>query len=964
MRTLTAALIGALMATLPSGSLPKPPADVIVGSPFLETGQGPVGADEWLSAQRIYPHASLDLGRLNANAHRQAQALRAGAGPQAQAAWQSLGPATIGGRITDIVVDPVRANTIYAAAASGGVWKSTDSGSTFHYSWNPNTVQAIGALAISGTGVLYAGTGESNPGGGSSSFPGTGMYRSTDAGATWQSIGLTGTDRIGRIAIDPTDSNRIFVAATGNLFVPGGPRGLYRTTDGGATWQLVLAGANSTTGATDVALNPADPDSVYVAMWDHYRTPVGRNYGGVGSGIFRSTNGGTSFTRLGGGLPSSSTNLGRMGLAVGKSDPNRLYAIAANTSGNFLGFWTSANRGDTWTAVPASSTLSNSQSTFGWWFGRIWVDPANASHLWVAGVPMLESTNAGNSWTSNSSSFHVDQHALGFDPRVSGRVFIGNDGGVYRSTANGSLSGGWSKGGNLSNLQFYTVAVSQQDPSRISGGLQDNGSVRSWSGWGSYRGGDGLQNLIDPTNHLKVYACSQNGSCGRSTNGGNSMSSFGSTTSSRRAWLTPVVFDPSNPAIMYYGGNQLNRSTNSAQSFTAISGDLSRGSSGSSSYNTISTIAVAKTSGSTIYVGTDDGRMWITRNTGGSWTEITSGLPNRWITRVAVDPTDANLAYVTLSGYRNGESDAHVYRTGNGGSTWQNISGNLPDAPVNDIVLHPQDRTTLFVGTDVGVFTSSNGGVSWQPAGTGLPQVSVMDLETSISSGTVQLTAGTYGLGVYRLSLTSAPGNDFSISASPASGSVNPGSSVSTTISTATTSGSAQTVSLTAGGLPSGATASFNPTSVTSGGSSTLTIATTASTPAGVHTITVTGTGSSVTRTTTYQLTVNGTGGTCTGYESSFSGTLASGANAYHPNGRYFYTANSGQHRGCVDGPTGSDFDLYLQKWNGSNWTTVASGTSSGPDESFTYNGTAGYYRYRVHAYSGSGAYTGGYDAP
>lgn len=954
------------MLTLPAGSLAMPPRDVVIGSPVneAETGiPGPIGADEWLTAQRMYPHTNLDLHRLHATAHQQAQALRSRS-VAAQAAWQSLGPTTIGGRITDLVVDPVRANTVYAAAASGGVWKSTDSGSTFNYSWNPNMVQAVGDLAISSSGVLYAGTGEANPGGGSSSFPGTGIYRSTDAGVTWQSLGLTGSDRIGGIVIDPTNSNRIFVAATGSLFSPGGERGLYRTTDGGTTWQLVLAGANTTTGAVDVALNPNSPNTIYTAMWDHYRTPAGRNYGGVGSGIYRSTDGGANWTRLGGGLPASSTNLGRMGIVVAPSDPNRLYAIAANTSGNFLGFWTSTNGGTSWTQITSTSTLSSSQSTFGWWFGRIWVDPANPQHLWVAGVPMLESTNAGTSWSSNGSSFHVDQHAIAFDPRVANRVFIGNDGGVYRSTSNGSLSGSWSKSGNLGNMQFYTVAVSQQDSSRISGGLQDNGSVRSWSGWGSYYGGDGLQNLIDPTNHMKVYACSQNGSCGRSTNGGNSMSGFGSTTSSRRAWLTPVVFDPSNPAIMYYGGNQLNRSTNSATSFTSISGDLSRGSSGSSSYNTISTIAVAKTSASTIYVGTDDARMWITRNTGSTWTEITAGLPNRWITRVSVDPTDANLAYVTLSGYRNGEDTAHVYRTTNGGSTWQSISGNLPDAPVNDIVLNPQNRSILYVGTDVGVFASANGGATWEAAGTGLPQVSVMDLETSISGGTVQLTAGTYGLGIYRLAVGGTPpANDFSIAVSPTSGSTAPGGNVSATVSTQTTSGSAQTVNLSASGLPSGASASFNPASVTSGASSTLTIATTGATPAGTYSVTLTGTGASATHTATYQLTVTGASG-CSGYESTFSGSLTSGGNAYHPNGSYFHTPNSGTHRACLDGPNGTDFDLYLQKWNGSSWATVASGTTSGPDETLTYNGTSGYYRYRVHAYSGSGAYSGGYDAP
>ncbi|GIH03034.1 hypothetical protein Rhe02_11010 [Rhizocola hellebori] len=757
-RALTAALLGLAMLVTPTASQ-CPLCNFIIGEDPEEeleemaAGGGigaPYGADEWMTTQRTYPDKAVDLGQSRAKAIEQANVVRASGGFAAQAAWTSLGPTNVGGRVTDIVVDPVRSNTVYAGAASGGVWKSTNGGTSFSYSWNITLPQSVGALAISPAGVLYAGTGEGNPGGGSVSFPGNGIYRSSDGGVTWTLLGLTGTNRIGRIVIDPADANRIFVAAAGNLFVPGGARGLYRSTDAGATWQLVLAGANSTTGAIDLAISTT---SVYVSMWDHVRTPGTRVYGGVGSGIYRSTDGGATWARLAGGLPASSSNLGRMGIAVSKSTPTRLYAIAANTSGNFLGMWTSTNSGTSWTALTNTGPVSSSQSTFGWWFGRIFVDPVSSSHLWVPGVPMVESTNSGSSWTSNSSSFHADQHAVGFDPLVANRVFIGNDGGIYRSTANGSLSGSWTKTTNLANMQFYTVAVSKQDISRISGGLQDNGSRRSWSNWGSYWGGDGLQNLIDPTNQNKVYACSQNGSCGRSTNGGTSMSNFGSTTSSRRAWLTPVTFDPTNPAIMYYGGERLNRSTNSAQTWAAISPDLSRGSSGSSTFNTISTIGVAPSNGAVIYVGTDDGRMWITRNTGGSWTEITAGLPTRFMTRVTVDPTDANLAYVTVSGYTAGDIAPHVFRTTNGGTSWQDISGNLPNAPVNDIVYNPQNRTVLFVATDVGVFTSSDTGVTWTTAGTGLPNVPVLDLDTTVSAGVTQLTAATYGLGMYRVAV-------------------------------------------------------------------------------------------------------------------------------------------------------------------------------------------------------------------
>ena len=278
-------------------------------------------------------------------------------------------------------------------------------------------------------------------------------------------------------------------------------------------------------------------------------------------------------------------------------------------------------------------------------------------------------------------------------------------------------------------------------------------SVRSWggSGWNSYNGGDGMSNLIDPTNQNKVYSCSQYGACSRSTNGGSSMRAFGSTGTRRMNWVTPLALDPSNPSIVYYGGERLARSTDSAASFRTISGDLSSGGAGGEHYGTISTIAVAKSDGRVIYCGTDDGHVWVTRDTGAHWTDISAGLAKRYITRVAVDPADANLAYAAVSGFDNGDAGTHLFRTADGGKNWKSIAGDLPDAPVNDIVVDPQQRQTLYTASDVGVYASTDGGTTWTPVGTDLPTVPVLDLETSVSAGHTQLTAGTFGLGIYRL---------------------------------------------------------------------------------------------------------------------------------------------------------------------------------------------------------------------
>jgi photosystem II stability/assembly factor-like uncharacterized protein len=719
----------------------------------LDLGEGP--PDEWLlsrvlAGSTVAPEQLRRAGdqadRLGALTEQQAPAI-------AKPRWRFEGPEVIGGRIVDVAVDPSSANTIYVGSASGGVWKSSDAGGSFTPIWPAKTNQAIGALEITPSGKLYAGAGEANPGGGSLSFGGKGVYVSTDRGAHWRSLGLEGSERIGRIAFDPTDEQRIFVAATGPLFTPGGERGVYRSTDGGETWTLVLAGDNATTGASDVQVDPSDPSRVYAVMWDHLRDPVSRRYGGPGSGIFRSKDGGNTWQRLAGGLPAPGPNIGRIGFGQSPSTPDRLYAIYINTAGTFDGFFTSANGGNTWTRLPDDPGLSGSQSSYGWWFARIWVDPATPNHVFVAGVPLMESTNGGTSWRSQSS-VHADQHAMEWDPKSAGRVYLGNDGGVYRSQTNGT--GGWSFGSVQPFTQFYTVDVGEQDPSRIVGGAQDNGCTRSYSSadpsdWNSWACGDGLESLISFENQNVVYGCSQYGSCVRSLNGGESGGSIGSTSSARRNWLTPLVFDPNDADVMYYAGNIVNRSINGGQTWTAISPDLTGGDPNpgdSYPFGTVTTVAAAKSDPMVLYAGTDDGRVWFTRNRGGSWTRSTDpDLPNRWVTRVAVDPTDADVAYVTFSGFRNGDDTPYVLRSGDGGVSWTDITGNLPQAPVNAIDAHGR----LIVATDVGVFLSDDGGAKWLRLGRGLPRAPVLDIRVHEPSKT--LHAATFGRGMWKVKL-------------------------------------------------------------------------------------------------------------------------------------------------------------------------------------------------------------------
>lgn len=743
----------AVSAVFIAGAVSGRPGSAVV-PPGIDVGEGP--PDEWLLSLRLgggtvtpaqLTRASVQADRLGRLSETQAPAV-------ARARWKFQGPEVIGGRIVDLAVDPAEANTIYVAAASGGVWKTTDAGGSFKPAWPTSRNQAIGALAITPTGKLYAGAGESNPGGGSLSFGGKGVYVSSDGGGHWSSLGLEGTERIGRIAIDPTDAQRIFVAATGPLFTPGGERGVYRSTDGGENWNLVLAGDNDTTGASDVHVDPLDPDRVYAVMWDHLRDPVSRRYGGPGSGIYRSNDGGDTWTRLAGGLPPPGPNVGRIGFGLAPSNPDRLYAIYINTAGSFSGFYTSANGGNTWTKLPDDPQLSSSQASYGWWFARIWVDPAAPTHVFVAGVPLMESTTGGNAWRSQGA-VHADQHAMAWDPKVAGRVYLGNDGGVYRSETNGT--GGWSFGSVQPFTQFYTVDVGEQDPTRIVGGTQDNGCNRSYStgdpdNWNSYGCGDGLETLISFENQNVVYGCSQYGSCFRSLNGGDSGSSLGPTTSQRRNWWTPLVFDPSDADVMYYAGNIVNRSTNGGQTWTAISPDLTGGDPNpgdSYPFGTVTTVAASKSNPMVLYAGTDDGRVWYTRNRGTSWTRATDpDLPDRWVTRVVVDPTDPDIAYVTFSGFRNGDDMPYVLRTANGGASWTDITGNLPQAPVNVIAV---SGTTLVVGSDLGVFLTRDGGVKWLRLGRKLPRAPILDLRVHQPTKTVH--AATFGRGMWKVRL-------------------------------------------------------------------------------------------------------------------------------------------------------------------------------------------------------------------
>jgi photosystem II stability/assembly factor-like uncharacterized protein len=704
--------------------------------------------NDWFFMQRAYPLGDIPIDRYLASV-RQAQQMRAETRTKDAVVWSEAGPTNIPGRITDLAVHPDEPNTIYAGAACGGVFKSTDNGSTWFPIFDEQGTPSIGALATHPvySSLIYCGTGEAN--GSGDSYPGTGIYKSTDGGSSWVHAGLENSHHIGRIAIHPLSPNIIFVAAGGKLFGKNPERGVYKSTDSGATWDQKLYISDSTA-ATDVAVDPTDSNIVYAAMWERIRGSTYRQVGGWTSGIHKSTDGGDSWYQLTNGLPPSGPDVGRIGISVCQSSPNVLYAMYCDHPGYFMGMYRSTDYGETWTRTN-DSALENLVSSFGWYFGNVRVDPTNPDIVFAMGVDLYRSTNGGNYWTEVGYSVHVDHHAMFISPSDPNRVYLGCDGGVYLSTNGGT---NWSLCTSQPSTQFYAITIDYLNPQRLYGGTQDNGTLRTLTGalddWDHIHGGDGFYCNVDYTNANVIYAEYQWGWLRKSTNLGGSWYYVmdGIDDTDRTNWCTPVIMDPVDHNTLYYGSHRLYKTTNGGGWWDPISSDLTDGSGpGNLTYGTITTIDVAPSNTQVIYVGTDDANLWVTTNGGGDWTNISAGLPDRWVTRVTADPYDESIAYSTFSGHRIGGALPHIYRTTNYGSSWQSISSNLPEGPINDVIVDPQNPSVLYVGSDVGVYVTEDLGGSWAPLGTGLPVTTVHDL--AFHEPTRKLVAGTHGRSMF-----------------------------------------------------------------------------------------------------------------------------------------------------------------------------------------------------------------------
>lgn len=770
-----ASLIAVALAIVLTPHRPSPSGRAVR---FAESHETP---SDWFFAQRAFPHGTINSEKVDealaqARLDRQAMALHTTAGTLT---WTCAGPFNIGGRVTALAPAPSGA-TIYLGSAMGGVFKSVNSGANWTPVFDLYNAPSIGALEMSpsDSNTVYVGTGEANAA--VDSYDGNGVFRTTDGGATWTSLGLGETRRIGAIEVDPSNPDRIYVAAMGTQFSTGPDRGLYRSENGGASWTQVLF-VNDSTGVIDIAINPVHPETVYCATWERVRHYTYRRAFGPGCGIWRSIDSGTTWTRLTNGLPVPSDAVGRIGLAIAPSQPRTLYAqIITGASAGYvgLGLYRTTDGGDTWTRRdPPGGSFVNAFGGFGWYFGEVAVSPVNPDQVFVCGVQLLRSNDGGVSYTSIRGTAHVDEHALWIHPANPNLIYLGSDGGFFRSIGGG---GSWTVTTDLPISQFYAGAVDPANPARLTGGTQDNdclqtfsGSPTAWSSMGFQA--DGFYTAIDPVSSAVTFGAWQYLSSGsgpqRSTNFGSPgtwAAPIGFNGADRFNWCAPFVISPQDHNTILAGSHRVYRSRDNGLSYTPISPDLTSNNAGSLLvYSTLTTLAVSSVDTALYFSGSDDGRVYRTQNSGGNWINVSAGLPVRWVTRVVPDPVNSQVVYATLSGIGMDEKLAHVYRSTNRGTNWTSISSNLPDIPANDLIVDPANPSRLYLATDVGVYTSADLGGYWYPLGQGLPLQAIVDL--SFHPGSRTLVAATHGRSQWVLDLDEMP-----VAVSPGSGPLRP----------------------------------------------------------------------------------------------------------------------------------------------------------------------------------------------
>ncbi len=696
-----------------------------------------------------------------------------------------IGPGNTSGRITSLAVPAGDdGKTIYAGTAGGGVWKTVNRGTTWRPLWNDQTFGSIGDVAVapSDPDVVWVGTGERNSL--RSQGWGDGVYRSTDAGRTWSRVGLEDTREIGRIAVHPRDPGTAYVAAMGHLWGTNPERGVYKTTDAGNTWQKVLF-VNDTTGFVDLKMDPSNPEVLYAAGWHRIRWGGGRMEGaGEGSGIYKTADGGRTWTELtdparANGLPSR--NLGRIGLAVAPSDPSIVYAVIQAAHGAVNqgvsphgGIFRSGDSGGSWTRVNDVSAVPD------YFYNEIYVDPSDPDRVWLNGTFLMLSTDGGRSFARfDLGNVHVDHHALWIDPDDPETMVLGNDGGVHLSYDGGDT---WQHE-IIPVEQFYEVSVdTTKVPYHVCGGLQDNGvwcgpsRTREEAGitardWYAVYGGDGFHSAVSPDDPNIRYAESQYGNIGRWNLATGERASIRPTAEDAGAesgyefrwdWNAPFIVSQHDPTVLYLGGNFLFRLTDRGNDWEILGPDMTRQSRWNpeaqpahTSYGALHSVAESPLDADVLWTGSGDGLIWTTSDRGRTWLQVTDNLPDEapkqcFVSEIEASRHDVSTAFVTFDCHRRDDYRPYVYRTTDAGRSWTNLAGDLPDGGATYVVRQdPVNPDLLFVGTERGLYVSNEGGNRWVSLKGGLPVAAVRDMDYALRAN--ELVVGTMGRGVHIL---------------------------------------------------------------------------------------------------------------------------------------------------------------------------------------------------------------------
>lgn len=696
--------------------------------------------------------------------------------------FRHIGPAFMSGRISDIVIHPDNENVWYVTAGSGGVWKTVNSGTTWTSLFDQQASYSIGCIALdpSNSETVWVGTGE-NVGGRHISY-GDGIYKSDDGGKTWNNKGLKTSEHLSKIIVHPTNSNIVWVASQGPLWSKGGERGIYKTTDGGETWTRTL-GDDEWVGATDLLIDPRNPNILYAATWQRHRTVAGYLGGGPGTAIYKSIDGGLNWTKLTNGLPEG--NMGKIGLAISPQRPDVVYA-AIELDRRTGGVYRSDNQGGSWTKM--SDAVAGGTGPH--YYQELFVSPHNFDEIYLADNYMQISKDGGKTFTRmNEKEKHVDNHAVAFKKNDPNYILVGCDGGLYESF---DQTKNWKFISNLPITQFYKIAVDDALPFyNVYGGTQDNNTQGapsrtdnvhgiSNSDWKVILGGDGHQPATEPGNPNVVYAQWQQGNLNRhdKLTGENiyiqPQPGLGEKKE-RFNWDAPILVSPHKATRIYHASQRVWMSEDRGDSWKAISGDLTKNIEriqtpfygkkqkwdnawdiyAMSNYSTITSLAESPKQEGLIYAGTDDGIIQVTEDGGANWRKVDfskiKGLPETaFVNDIKADLFDANVVYAVFDNHKYGDYNPYLFMSSDKGKTWTNISNGLPERTLLwRIVQDHKNSKLMFLGTEFGVYFTTDGAQTWNKLQGGLPNISVRDL--AIQKRENDLVIGTFGRGIYIL---------------------------------------------------------------------------------------------------------------------------------------------------------------------------------------------------------------------